>query len=31
MAIYPKIIRIFAELETIITEKITYKHYEKYA
>lgn len=30
MNIYPKVMRIFAELESIITEKITYKHYEKY-
>jgi len=30
MKIYSKIILIFAELETIITEKITYKHYDKY-
>jgi len=30
MIIYPKVMRIFAELESTITEKITYKHYEKY-
>lgn len=30
MSIYPKIICIFAKLEEVIKEKITYKHYEKY-
>lgn len=30
MEIYPKINRIFAELEPIIEEKITYKTYERY-
>lgn len=30
MNVYKKVMRIFAELEQTITEKITYKHYEKY-
>lgn len=31
MKVYPKIISIFAKLESVITEKINYKHYDKYA
>lgn len=31
LLVYPKVKLIFAVLEDTITEKITYKHYEKYA